>query len=80
MLESNEGWAVATSYSTKQVDQDVADGTELDAIFDRLRALRGSVVDAWQARAVVLSKEEQRELRDEIRKTCDLLTSLVSHD
>jgi hypothetical protein len=42
-----------------------------------LRTLRRRVIQAWQERAVALTKEEQAELRDEIRETCSLLTDLT---
>jgi uncharacterized protein YukE len=58
----------------------IDEAPELEHILAELRALRRTVVDAWQARAVVLSRDEQRKLRDEIRKTCDLLGTLVARD
>jgi hypothetical protein len=36
------------------------------------------MVQAWQERGVMLTHEEQQELRDEIRQTCALLTDLTS--
>jgi hypothetical protein len=43
-----------------------------------LRALRSAIVTSWQERAVVLTRSEQAELRDEIKTTCELLTGLVA--
>lgn len=54
-----------------------AAASELDEILADLHQLRSAVVSAWQARAIVLQKDEQQTLRAEIKKTCDLLTSLV---
>ena len=62
------------------IDIDETAAPELDHILADLRALRRTVVDAWQARAVVLNRDEQRKLGAEIRKTCDLLGSLVARD
>jgi hypothetical protein len=45
-----------------------------------LRALRANVIEAWQSRAVLLTRDEQNELRDEIRKTCALLTDLTASE
>lgn len=42
-----------------------------------LRALRRRIVDLWLERGVMLTGEEQKELRDEIRETCTLLTALT---
>ena len=51
---------------------------EADHILTSVRALRRGVVEAWQSRSVLLTREEQRQLRDEIRDTCALLTDLTS--
>ena len=42
-----------------------------------LKALRRSIISAWQERGIMLTPEQQRELRDEIRETCELLMSLT---
>lgn len=78
MLDSDDRWSIAVSNPCERSDEQ--DDSELGHMLDQLRTLRRSVVDAWQARAVVLRKNERRALKDEIRKTCDLLESLVSHD
>ena len=52
--------------------------SELDEMLAGLESLRQTVVTAWQERAVVLTKDEQRRLREEIRRTCDLLGTLIS--
>ena len=54
------------------------DSSEARRVFTDLHTLRGNLVDAWQARAVILTPEERRQLRDEIRQTCSLLEDLVS--
>ena len=51
--------------------------SEADLILADLRALKRRVVEAWHARAVVLTPEEQVRLRDEIRDTCELLSDLT---
>jgi hypothetical protein len=78
MLDSDERWTITASNPHEAIDE--PGDSELSQMLDQLRALRRSVVDAWQARAVVLRKNERRALKDEIRKTCDLLESLVTHD
>jgi hypothetical protein len=42
-----------------------------------LKALRRSIISPWQERGIMLTPEQQRELRDEIRETCELLMSLT---
>jgi hypothetical protein len=54
--------------------------TEAHAIMADIRQLRQRVLVAWNERAVVLTKEEQRELKAEITHTCELLTLLTSRD
>jgi hypothetical protein len=54
------------------------DASEGKRILAEVRSLRRTIIDAWHERGVVLSREEQDELRDEIRQTCELLTSLTS--
>ena len=62
----------------------VSDGTkrladrEIDRILADLHELRSAIIDAWRDSPVTLLSEERRRLRDEIRETCDLLTSLTS--
>lgn len=53
--------------------------SEAHRILTELRILRRSVMDAWQERAVILTPQEQRILRDEIKQTCELLTDLTSN-
>jgi uncharacterized protein YukE len=52
--------------------------SEAQRILADLRGLRRQIIDAWQERAVILTPEEQRALRDEIEHTCELLTTLTS--
>jgi len=54
------------------------DSSEAQKILTEIRALRRRVIDAWQERGVILTSEEQRELGDEIKYTCELLTVLTS--
>jgi hypothetical protein len=54
------------------------DHSEGKRILTELRSLRRTIIDAWHERGVILSRAEQAELRDEIRRTCELLTSLTS--
>jgi len=56
------------------------DASEAKRILTELRALRQSIVDAWQQRAVILTAEEQQLIRDEIRQTCGLLIDLAARD
>ena len=51
--------------------------SEAQRILTHLRSLRSSMLTAWQERAVILSREEQQELKDEINRTCELLTSVT---
>lgn len=52
---------------------------EAEDILSNLRALRDQIVTAWNERGVVLSREEQATLHDEIKQTCELLTDLTRH-
>lgn len=52
---------------------------EIDHILADLRALRTTIIDAWRDSSVILVKEERALLRDEIRATCDMLTTLTSN-
>lgn len=52
--------------------------SEAERILADLRALRQSVVVAWQERAVILSREEQLQLTAEIKRTCEILTDLTA--
>ena len=56
---------------------EIAACSEADRIRESLDALRASVIEAWQTRAVMLTLDEQRALRDEIRETCALLMNLT---
>ena len=53
------------------------DSSEAQEMLQSIRALRRRIVETCQARAVLLTKEEQRELWAEIRDTCTLLTDLT---
>jgi hypothetical protein len=52
---------------------------EAEEILTNLRALRDQIVTAWSERGVVLSREEQEALHDEIKQTCQFLTDLTRH-
>jgi hypothetical protein len=52
--------------------------SEARRITAELRVLQSKIVDAWQERAVILTREEQQELKAEIARTCSLLTHLTS--
>ena len=56
------------------------DSSELERVCNDLHTLRRHVMNAWQARGVLLTAEERRELRDEIRETCALLEELTVVD
>ena len=49
------------------------------SISNGLRLLREQIITAWTERAVLLSKEEQSDLLQQIQDTCQLLTDLTSH-
>ena len=51
-----------------------------DEIVADIRALRKKVIDAWQSRAVLLTPDERRALREEIRETCSLIIELTTTD
>lgn len=63
---------------SQMANKDAARVSEGQIILADLRALRSKIVAAWQERGVVLAHEEQQELRDEIKTTCDLLTGLTA--
>jgi uncharacterized protein YukE len=52
--------------------------SEAEKIIEEVRAMRRSILDAWQERGVVLTKDEQRELAKEIKLTCELLADLTT--
>ena len=52
---------------------------EAEEIMTNLRALRDQIVTAWSERGVMLSREEQAALHDEIKQTCQFLTDLTRH-
>jgi hypothetical protein len=54
--------------------------SEAQLIFADLKTLRNRIVAAWQERAIMLSSEEQRDLRDEIQRTCELLRDFVGEE
>ena len=54
------------------------DSSETQQILRSIRSLRGTIVRAWQARSVMMTEDERRILRDEIRDTCELLTDLTA--
>jgi uncharacterized protein YukE len=47
------------------------------SILGDLNALRNKIADAWQERGVMLTPDEQKKLRDEIKATCNFLTDLT---
>ena len=51
--------------------------SEAERVLAKLSALRRAVLEAWSERAVILTREEQARLREEIRDTCDLLSDLT---
>jgi hypothetical protein len=53
------------------------EASELERILNDLHELRRHVVEGWQSRAVLLTLEERRELRDAIRETCELLEEIT---
>lgn len=52
--------------------------SEGDLILGDLRQLRERIVTAWFERGVMLTRDEQGRLRDEIRQTCSLLADLTA--
>jgi hypothetical protein len=58
-------------------EQSNLDHSEAEAILHNLHALRDQILTAWGERAVVLTREEQARLRDEIHKTCEMLTTIT---
>lgn len=53
--------------------------SESETVVRNIRALRDEIVIAWRERSVILSPEQQDELKAEIRQTCDFLTELTQH-
>lgn len=53
--------------------------SEAELILAELRTLRQRVIDAWEERGVILTREEQGRLREEIEDTCRLLTELTGN-
>jgi hypothetical protein len=51
--------------------------SEAELILNDLETLRTRIIVAWQEKSVILSSEEQRDLRTEIQRTCELLRDLV---
>lgn len=54
------------------------DSPELERILNDLHEFRLHIIQGWQARAVLLTPEERRELRDAIRETCELLEEITA--
>lgn len=48
-----------------------------DALLGDLVELRGHLISAWRERAVMLTKEEQARLKNEIADTCALLSAFI---
>ncbi len=57
------------------VDNDRA--PDVEAVLANIAELTRAVLAAWQERAVILTPEEQRRLRDEIVATASLLRDLT---
>ena len=51
--------------------------SEAQRILGDLSALRNKIAKAWQERGVMLTPDEQKKLRDEIKATCNFLTDLT---
>ena len=51
---------------------------EAKSVYAQRRSLRRQMMDVWHERAVILTAEEQRELKDQITHTCEVLTVLTS--
>ena len=57
-----------------------SDSSEAQRILIDLRSLRLKIIDAWEERGVILTRDEQKALKAEIAQTCSLLTDLVSSE
>jgi hypothetical protein len=73
LSQSDEQGSAHSSGNVASIDSSGA-----QRILADLRMLRRKVIDAWMERAVTLTADEQRQLRDEIADTCSLLTTLTS--
>jgi hypothetical protein len=49
-----------------------------DDLVVEISGLRTRLISAWRERAVMLTPEEQKRLRQEIKDTCALLTELTN--
>ena len=72
---NDEGRSAANVYSFP----DAAEVPHATFIRADLQALRLSVTAAWQERGVMLTSEEQSELRAEIADLCQYLKDLTGH-
>jgi hypothetical protein len=70
--------AQSNQQSSQPYGDELVDIRGVQDLLTDIRVLRRTIVDAWQERAVTLTREEQRDLRDEIRSTCALLMDLTS--
>jgi hypothetical protein len=61
-------------------DASRVDSPEAQKLVGELTALRQSFINAWYERAITLTREERRLLRDEVRQTCSLLIDLTARD
>jgi uncharacterized protein YukE len=50
---------------------------DAEEMLAEVRALRERVIAVWRERAVMLTPDEQQQLRREIQDTCTLLTDLT---
>lgn len=51
---------------------------DADDMLNEIVELRGRILIAWRERAVMLSRDEQHRLLEEIRETCRLLDDLAN--
>jgi hypothetical protein len=71
------GASMAQSDS-KPTNSNVVDiRSDVESVRANIAALRTSVVVAWRERGVMLTRDEQKALRDEIAETCELLLDLT---
>jgi hypothetical protein len=64
-------------FETRKADF-AATTSEAEKIIEEVRAMRRAVCHAWQERGVVLTRDEQRRLAEEIKLTCELLSDLTA--
>lgn len=72
-----ESASMSSSFESLEANLGTEAGLETDLLLGKVRLLRSEIVTAWRERAVILSKYEQKQLRQEIIKTCELLSNLT---